>query len=327
MLVTVGLLAGILLLLAGGTALVRGGSGIAASHGVSPMVVGLTVVAFGTSAPELVVNLIGAIENETAIAFGNVVGSNIANLGLVLGLAGLVAPIDMHSQLIRRELPLFLLATTILVIMAADGTLRGEPDVLDRSDALILMLLFLLFLYITLIDVMRQRLDPLLTTVEHLSEPVQRLDDGARSWWFAGIGLTGLLIGGQLTISCGVALAEALGVSKTLIGMFVIAVGTSLPELVTSVIAAYRREPDLCIGNVIGSNLFNGLMVLPASALITPVVIPAGGVGDLVMSFLLAAVLIPIFIFGNRKLTRAGAALLLFAYIAFVALRIAENGN
>jgi len=324
--VTLGLIAGIALMLSGGTALVRGASGIAAGHGVSPIVVGLTVVAFGTSAPELVVNVLGAFENETALAFGNVVGSNVANLGLVLGLSGVVCPVAIHSQLVRRELPLLLLVTAIIVVMAADYPLRNTPALLDRADSLILLLLFLLFLYVTLIDVLRRRGDPLLATLQHLSEPVQHLDT-LRSWWFTGAGVVGLVLGGQLTISCGATLAEEMGISKVLVGMFVIAIGTSLPELVTSVIAAARREPDLCVGNVIGSNIFNGLLVLPVSGLVTPILIPRGGLGDLAMSFLLAAALLPIFALGNRQLTRASAVMLLVVYCVYASLRLGLNAG
>ena len=167
------LLAGLTMLLVGGASLVRGASGIAEAHGISPLVVGLTVVAFGTSAPELVVNVLGAIDGETDIAFGNIAGSNLANLGLVLGTAALIAPIAIEGQIIRRELPLLLLATTALLIMTLDSQLRGFDAVLDRSDGLVLLLLFGIFVYIMIMDFFRQVEDPLLATIASLSPQLE----------------------------------------------------------------------------------------------------------------------------------------------------------
>ena len=174
MLAYVLLIVGILLLLASGASLVRGASGIAESFGVSPLIVGLTVVAFGTSSPELVVNIIGALQGQTDIAFGNIAGSNIANLGLVLGCAAILTPITIQGQIIRRELPLLLLATTILLVMTLDPYIRGFSAILDRSDGLILFLLFGIFVYIVVSDFIRQQRDPLLTTVEELSPVLEK---------------------------------------------------------------------------------------------------------------------------------------------------------
>lgn len=269
------LLAGLSMLLVGGASLVRGASGVAEAYGISPLVVGLTVVAFGTSAPELVVNILGALRGETDIAFGNIAGSNLANLGLVLGTAALITPIAIEGQIIRRELPLLLLATTVLLVMTLDSQLKGFNPVLDRSDALVLLLLFGIFVYIMIMDFFRQGEDPLLTTITDLSPQLENRT--TRDWIFvlAGIGLLGF--GGELTITHGVTLAEMLGVSTTIVGMAIIAIGTSLPELVTSIIAAMRKEADLCVGNIIGSNIFNTMMVLPISALAYPLAIPEGG--------------------------------------------------
>ncbi len=316
-----GVALGIALLLIGGTLMVRGASAIASGAGISPMVVGLTVVAFGTSSPELVVNVLAAVQGQSALAFGNVVGSNIANLGLVLGIAGLIAPIAMQGQLVVRELPLLLLATSVLVVMALDAPLRGESTFIDRADALVLLLLFGIFVYVSALDVVRQRKDVLLKGVEQLPVP-SRQAIALKDWIYTVLGVAGLAVGGNLTISNGAELASLLGVSKTVIGVAIIAVGTSLPELVTSVIAALRREPDLSVGNVVGSNLFNGLFVLPAGALVAPVAVPAGGVVDLGISLLFVLALFPVFLIGNSLLGRTASSVLLGGYLLYIGFRL-----
>ena len=314
------LVTGLILLLAGGTSLVRGASGVAESYGISPMVVGLTVVAFGTSSPELVVNIIGALNGETDIAFGNITGSNLANLGLVLGFSAVITPIALQGQVIRRELPLLLLATVILLVMTMDTHLRGFSPLLDRSDGLVLLLLFGVFIYIMVMDLLKETQDPLISTMSELSP--QLTSSQTVNWLFVAAGVIGLAVGGHLTITHGTDLASMFNVPPTIIGMFVIAIGTSMPELVTSIIAAFRKEADLCVGNVIGSNLFNSLMVLPISALVTPLAIPEGGVGDIIISLLFAAVLLPVFFLRNKMMSRVTGGLFLAAYLGYLILRL-----
>ena len=322
MLSLVGILSGVALLIAGGALLVRGASEIAAGFGISPLVVGLTIVGFGTSSPELVVNLFGAFEGATGLAFGNVVGSNISNLGLVLGAAAVVSPIAIQGEIVRRELPLLLLATTMIMVMALDGPLEGMPAVIGRTDAIMLMLAFCIFLYITALDLMRvRRKDPLLDAIE--GSPVVVAPSTGRFRWLLVLGGFALLfVGGEMTVRSGIEFAKQLGVSEAIVGLFVVAVGTSMPELVTSIIAAIRRESDLALGNVIGSNLFNSLMVLPASGVIAQIPIPPGGIIDLVLSWLLAAALIPIFFFGKAYLGRISGAGLITVYFGYAIVRI-----
>lgn len=317
------LVVGLVLLLAGGAALVRGASGIAESYGVSPLVVGLTVVAFGTSSPELVVNIIGALRGETDIAFGNIAGSNLANLGLVLGSAALITPIAIQSQIIRRELPLLLLATIMLMVMTLDSFLRGFNPILDRSDGLILLLTFGIFVYIMVLDFMRQQADPLLASIDTLSPELSQ--SSAKDWCFVIGGIAGLGMGGELSITNGIELAEILGVTTTVVGIAVIAIGTSLPELVTSIIAAMRKEADLCVGNVIGSNIFNTLMVLPVSALVYPLSIPSGGTTDIIVTFFFAAALIPVFIFRNKIMSRLSGGIFVAAYLGYMIFRVSTS--
>ena len=312
---------GIALLLGGGAALVRGATALAASAGISPLVVGLTVVAFGTSAPELVVNLLGAAQGETELAFGNILGSNIANIGLVLGVAALIAPVMIQGSVVLREIPLLVLTTAMLTVMCLDGALRGTPPVLDRADAILLLLMMTVFLYIMVRDLMREREDALVTEIDGLNISERFGIAGRDVLWLVG-GMVLLAIGGQATITGGVMLAELLGVPKIVIGMAVIAVGTSLPELVTSAIAASRNEADLCVGNIIGSNLFNCLFVLPISALVMPVSVPDHGLVDVIVSLFFLLALVPIFIIGKAKMGRIAGALLTFSYFSYMIYKV-----
>lgn len=322
MLTFAGTVLGVVLLIFGGTAMVVGGSRIATRYGVSPLVVGLTIVAFGTSAPELVVNILGALRGETGLAFGNVVGSNISNLALVLGLAALFRAIDLQGTVVKREVPLLLLITSIIIVMALDGVLEGEPARISLSDSLVLFLLFGVFMYISVQDLMRARaVDPLMSEIE--SHPIRAIHRASgRYWLLLALGLVLLFTGGELTIRNGVALASQWGVSTAIVGLFVVAVGTSMPELVTSIIAAMRRESDLALGNIIGSNLFNSLIVLPASGVAGSITVPGGGVFDLAVSWLLAAALIPVFFLGKARLSRFNGLLLVLAYFVYMTLRL-----
>ena len=317
-----GIVLGILLLISGGTALVAGASQIASRHGVSPMVVGLTIVAFGTSAPELGVKVRGALRGETEFAFGNVIGSNIANLGLVLGLAAMFRAIDLQGTVVKREVPLLLLVTSIIIVMALDGLLDDSPARISHSDSLVLLLLFGIFMYITAQDMLMVRQpDPLISDMAH-SPMIKRAQTGKRYWLLLAAGFGLLFAGGELTVRNSVTLATELGVSTAVIGLFVVAIGTSMPELVTSVIAAMRRESDLALGNIVGSNLFNSLIVLPAGGLACTIMVPNGGVIDLAFSWLLAAILIPVFFLGPARLTRTMGFLLVLSYVAYAVLRL-----
>jgi len=288
------------------------------------MVIGLTILAFGTSSPELVVNVVGALRGETELAFGNIAGSNLTNIGLVLGLAALIKPVSIQGSIVRREIPLLLLGTSVLIVMMLDTPLRGAPAVLDASDALILLLLFGVFAYITVSDVLVRRQDPLLANVRELEDALPTPTSISLKTGIILIlaGIVGLSIGGHLTIVHGATMATALGVPPVIIGMLIVGVGTSLPELVTSVIAALKNESDLCVGNVVGSNIFNALIVLPVSALVRPLPIPAGGIQDICMSLLFAAVVIPVFLIGRQRMQRGTGAAFIFAFVAYMVYRV-----
>jgi cation:H+ antiporter len=321
MLSFLGIVLGIGLLIAGGTALVAGSSQVANRFGISPMIIGLTIVGFGTSAPELVVNLTGALTGQTELAFGNVVGSNISNLGLVLGCAALIRAIDIKGAVVHREIPLLLLITSVMTVMALDGLLDGEVDHISRTDGVVLLLLFLIFIYIMVRDVVSADADDALIT-EASQAPLLASSPYRLEWLLIPAGLALLYFGGRVTVESSVVFAELAGISPAIVGLFVVAIGTSMPELVTSIVAALRGESDLALGNIIGSNIFNSLVVLPVSAVATPVVIPDQGVFDLVVSWLFAAVLIPIFFLRNARIGRPSALFLLGSYIAYAVYRI-----
>lgn len=321
---------GLALLVGGAEALVRGASGLARRLGVSAIVIGLTVVAFGTSTPELAVNVSGALSGNTGVAFGNVVGSNIANIGLILAIAALVRPLDVHASVVSREIPMLLLGTAAVIVMALDRWLDGAAtgaaaDVFGRGDGLVLLLLFGVFLYYTLLGALRQRgtggdayVDELQSDLA--AHPIERL---WVSLLLTGIGLLGVVLGGKWTVDNAVLLARQAGVSDAIIGLTLVAVGTSLPELVTSVIAARRGHSDLAIGNVVGSNIYNLLFVLGATAVIRPVAVPAeGGHGDLIVMAALTAALLPLSMYRQQRIGRLGGGMLLVAYVLYVMWRV-----
>lgn len=310
-----------MLLITGGVLLVRGASQAANSLGISPMIVGLVVVGFGTSMPELVVNAVSALNNQTELAFGNVVGSNIANLGLVLGAAALISPLKLQGALVRRELPLLILVTTIIAVMGLDNLLDGQNRIIGRSDSIILFLLFSVFVYSLVLDLLRaDETDHLLLEV---TDHPGTVTPSASNWqWVFILGGCALLyLGGDLTVRSAVGVSAQLGIPTATVGLFVVAIGTSLPELVTSIIAALRGESDLAIGNVIGSNLFNSLVALPASGLIARVPVPDGGITDLAVSWIFAILLIPIFLLGKARLGRPVGAMFLLAYLGYATYR------
>jgi len=247
------------------------------------------------------------------------VGSNLANFGLVLGIAAIMSPIYLQGQVIRREVPFLLLITAILLVMVWDAPLSGTQALLDRGDAIILFLLFTVFVYFMVRDFISAEGDPLLVEGDNLSSKAS--GNGLVNTALLLIGLVLLVVGGEMTIDNGVAIAKIMGVSEVVIGMFVLAVGTSLPELVTSGIAAYKKETDLALGNIVGSNIFNSLVVLPAAAIIRPLPIPEGGDWDLAVGGAFVLVIIPLFLFSNARLGRLAGIGLITSYFLYLYIR------
>lgn len=312
---------GLGLLIAGGDLLVRGASALARSIGVSSLVVGLTVVAFGTSAPELAVNLLAALRGNSDISFGNIIGSNIANIGLVLGCASLIRPLAIEGKVISRELPMMLLASVAALVMGADVYLRSTASGYDRADGLLLLLFFAVFIYYTVYEViLKQRKDPFVQQAVH-EQPALNARSIVLNLLMIVAGLFLLIAGGKVTVDNAVLFAEGLGVSKAFIGLTIIAVGTSLPELVTSIMAALRNEADLAIGNVVGSNIFNLLFITGVSSTVRTIEVPVGGHTDLLVMIVLSFLLVPISLTNGNRIVRLEGTLLLLIYFGYTAYR------
>ena len=305
-------LLGLVALIAGAEALVRGASRLAVSWGVSPLVVGLTVVAFGTSAPEMAVSVGAALSGSASLALGNVVGSNIANVLLILGLAALIAPLVVHEQIIRQEIPIMIGASLVVVAMALDGSI-------GRLEA---ALLFALVVAYTVFLVVQSRRATQATTDEFGGElPTSQWD---RHWGVQAAlvlgGLALLVLGAGWLVSAAVAFAKGMGVSDLVIGLTVVAVGTSMPEIATSLIAAWRGQRDIAVGNVVGSNIFNLLAVLGAAG-----VVSTAGLGvpdaarnfDLWVMLAVAFACLPILLTG-REIARWEGAVFLAYYAAYL---------
>ena len=313
------LLVGLVLLVAGAEALVRGASRLAAAVGISPLVIGLTVVAFGTSAPELVVSLRATLSGTPDIALGNVIGSNIANVLLILGISALIAPLIVAQQLVRLEVPLMIGASLLLLLAALDGRI-------GRLDGLVL---FAGIVAYTTFAIRQSRKESAAVREEY----AQEYSDQPRTalQWFVDLGfvvggLAMLVFGAEWLVNGAVTIARALGLSELIIGLTIIAIGTSLPELATSVVAAIRGERDIAVGNVVGSNLFNILSILGLTSLISPTgvaVAPAALRFDLPVMVAVAVACLPIFYTGYQ-ISRWNGLLFLSYFVAYVAYLVLD---
>lgn len=316
---------GLLLLLGGGEAVVRGAASLARSLGISDLAIGLLVVAFGTSAPELAVNATAAFTGQTGLSFGNIVGSNMANIGLVVGVCGLIRALHIDSVVVSREIPMMILGTIATIVMAADTLVDGDAPSLDRGDGIVLFLFFCVFLYYTVGELIRQQTDHP-TFEELVASELPGVSPRVRTSRDLLVTLSGfgaLLYGADLTVNASVAIARAFGVSEVVIGITLVAVGTSLPELATSIMATLRGHVEIAIGNVIGSNIFNLLFVMAVTVFIRPLEIPRWGLLDLGVTALLSLVLLIVSISARRRILRAEAALLVAIYLGYVGWRSA----
>lgn len=313
MTMTYGLLAlGLVLLVAGGDTLVRGATTAARSLGVSPLLIGLTLVGMGTSAPELVTSLTAVLAGSPGIAMGNVVGSNTANVLLILGLAALISPIVVDRKAFRRDGWMLILSTAICVAAVVAGTI-------DYRWGLAMLAGLAVYLLWAWMGERRHR-DREARKYEHLTEDAP----DARGGLWAGLGLAvigiALTVGGaRLLVDNAVIVAREVGVSDTLIGLTVVAVGTSLPELVTSAVAAFRRHSDVALGNVIGSNIYNVLGILGITALVAPIRVPAEIIRLDIWVMVAATALVVLFVRTGMRIVRLEGLALLVAYGGYIA--------
>ncbi|MEM9952440.1 MAG: calcium/sodium antiporter [Chloroflexota bacterium] len=306
MLTILGLIAGLVGLFFGGNWLVKGASLLARSFGISPLVVGLTVVALGTSTPELLVSVSAALQGSPDIAIGNVLGSTIANIGLILGLSGLIYPISVSVRLVKRQIPIMVVVAIIVLVMFQDQEV-------NRIDGMLLLIGLATFIGYTIYgSVYENREQVSKPEVQADTVEINRLKEAGRLL----IGIVVLMLGSQLTVDNATELARSFGVSELVIGVTLIAVGTSLPELITSIIAATRQESDIAIGNVVGSNIFNLLGILGATALVEPINVSRQVLTVDALVMIGFTILVVPFVL-DRKLGRLESGFLLLCYAAF----------
>lgn len=309
------LAAGFILLVRGAHYLVLGASSLARRLGVSALVVGLTVVAFGTSAPELVVNLLSAVRGETDIAVGNVLGSNIANVLLILGISAVIAPLTVQRTTTWKEIPFSILAAILVLVMGSDRLIDGRSwDGITRIDGFVLLSFFVIFL-IYIFGISR-----------HSGERGEAVDDLKTPRIAAYIlgGLAGLGIGGSLIVEGATSVARLAGISEHIIGMTVVAVGTSLPELATSVIAALKRNSDIAVGNIVGSNIFNVFFVLGLSAFVHPLPFGELATRDAAMAAFVSVLLfLALFVGARRHVERWQGVAFVLLYLGYVGFILA----
>lgn len=312
------LITGVVLLYYGAERLIKGSVGLAHQFNVSKLVVGLTIVSFGTSLPELVVTVLAALYGNTDIAVGNVIGSNIANVGLILGLTAVTAPIAVQVSTVRRELPMMIAATIVFTVMVMQGALTFVHGI---------VLLTALAAYTWLSYSLSKKESATIT-----SEISKKFDDSPQSikptgginFIWVGIGLLTVIGGAELLVRASVEIARIFEVSEKLIGLTVVAVGTSLPELATSVVAAFKKESDIALGNVVGSNVFNILGIIGVAALLRPLNIHQSFTVDIIVMVSYSLLLFPLTRIG-LKVTRLEGLFLVVSYVGYI-VWLAEGG-
>jgi cation:H+ antiporter len=305
------ILAGFILLIWSADRFIIGAAATARNFDVPPLIIGLTIVGFGTSAPEMMVAGFAAYNGSPAMAIGNALGSNIANITLVLGIAALIVPLDVHSRIIKKELPILLLATLMALALLRDGTL-------ERLDGIVLLgLLVLLMWWITRQGIRNQSEDAL--TDEYIEELPDKMSTSHALFWLIA-GLVLLTVSSKILVWGAVNVATDLGISELVIGLTIIAIGTSLPELAASITGALKNEHDIAIGNVVGSNLFNTLGVLAIPGLIHPATLAEGVLDRDLPVVLLLTILLFVMAYGFRaegRINRIEGGLLLIAFFAY----------
>jgi len=309
------LLVGFALLIKGADFFVDGASNIARSLKVSPLLIGLTIVAFGTSAPEATVSILAALEGNADVSVGNVVGSNIFNITLIVGVTAIISPLLVDDSIVRKEIPFTMLGSIVLLILVSDIVLNGATDnFLTRSDGLVFLAIFSVFMYY-IFEVARNNRTP--STTEFTENNSSAIPKWGKNSLFTIGGLAAIIFGGDLVVTNAVKIATSFGMSETLVGLTIVAVGTSLPELVTSITAARKKESEIALGNLVGSNIFNILFVLGASAVIAPLPVDDNIFTDLYV-LIAATVILFLFAWSKYKITRIEGSLLSVGYLIYL---------
>ncbi|MGW8184526.1 MAG: calcium/sodium antiporter [Candidatus Moraniibacteriota bacterium] len=310
---------GFYLLIKGADLLVDGAASVAQRLKISSIVIGLTIVAFGTSAPELVVNVLASFKGNTDIAIGNILGSNIANILLILGISAMIYPLKTKENTIWKEIPLSLLAAILLGVMANDLRIDGATySGLTRTDGIALISFFVIFIYYTFgIAKVKDNFD-----AEVEIKNYSQLKAGV----FIIMGIAGLVVGGKWIVDGATKIAELFNVSQSLIGLTVVAIGTSLPELATSAVAAYKKHTDIAIGNIVGSNIFNIFWILGISSIIRPLPFDTTFDFDIVVMVLASAILFFIMFVGKKHtITKREGFLMVSLYVFYLAFLLGKQ--
>ncbi|MBU0649192.1 calcium/sodium antiporter [Patescibacteria group bacterium] len=310
------LVAGLAILVKGADLLVDGASSMAKKLKIPYIVIGLVIVAFGTSFPELMINILASARGNTDLAIGNVIGSNITNLALILGIAAAIYPLTIKAGTTWKEIPLAFLAVALMFFMANDIWLdKTSQNILTRTDGIALIAFFIIFLYYTY-GVSKLK--------ESAKDNVPVYKSRRTAIMIIG-GIIGLGLGGELTVRSATHIAEIAGLSEALIGLTIVAIGTSLPELAASVVAALKRNPDIAVGNIVGSNIFNIFWVLGLSSVIRPIAFSPSLNADIGIALILTCLLFIFMFIGKRRILKRwqgiGFLIIYVAYLAFVIIR------
>lgn len=303
------LLIGFILLIKGADFFVDGASSIAKTLKVPSLIIGLTIVAFGTSAPELAVSITSALKGQNGIAVGNVVGSNIFNVLMVVGIAAIIYPLTVKKSVLFKEFPFTVLSCVVLFILSIDQFMDGgTTNILSRTDGAILLIFFSIFMYYLIESALKAR--------ENEEEQVDAMPLW-KSIVFSIGGIIGIVIGGDIVVDSATNIALNWGMSETLVGLTIVAIGTSLPELVTSVVAAKKGESDIALGNVIGSSIFNVFLILGVSSMLNPIELSGPIFVDI---FIMLVITLLTFVFSmNKRINRVEGGVLVAGYIAYMA--------
>jgi len=312
------LVVGFALLIKGADFFVEGASKIASLLRVSPLLIGLTIVAFGTSSPEATVSILAALEGSAEVSLGNVIGSNIFNITLVVGITALINPLKVESATIRKEIPFTLLGSMVLLVVISDIALQGfSSNLITRGDGFIFLLIFSVFMYY-IFEVAKNNREQMET--EDVTEKSPLGKNAVRTVF----GLAAIIFGGEMVVRNSTEIAVSLGMSETLVGLTIVAVGTSLPELVTSVTAAIKKQSEIALGNIVGSNIFNIFFVLGTSSVITPLPVNGKIFMDIFILLFLTVVLL---IFSRTRycIGKIEGSILAFAYVLYLIFIIIRN--
>lgn len=308
------LLVGFVLLVYGANWLVDGASALAKRFNIPNIVIGLTIVAFGTSAPELVVNVFAAVNHQSDIVLGNVIGSNIFNVLATLGVAAMIYPLTVNSNTVWIEIPLSLLSAVVVLVLANDILLDDSISIISRADGIILLFFFIIFMVYNF-RLMKSGADESLVTIKDMA--------AGKAALFVAVGMVGLILGGRFIVTSATELALSMGISERIIGLTVVSIGTSAPELATSVAAALKKNVDIAIGNIVGSNLFNVFLVLGVSATIYPISIHASSNYDLLVNVGVSLLLFVFVITGRkRKIESWQGLVFVILYLVYLATLI-----